>query len=378
MADTNFVVSVFVALVLGVGTAFGQAIIIDHNDTDITTLSQAVMQKAKDTLHIGYGHTSHGSQLTTGMTGLVGFANGGGKGLTLPTDFFDWNNGGSGGALDLHDYFKPGDLGNPDRTTWAARTRDYLDDPANSDVNVIIWSWCGQADTTQANINLYLGLMDGLETDYPDVHFVYMTGHVNGCSTTGNLFLRNQQIRDYCVANGKILYDFADIESWDPDGSYYGGKLVDDACNYDSDGNGSRDRNWAIDWQNAHLEGADWYNCFSAHSQPLNANQKAYAAWALLSHIVAVPGDANLDGCVDGLDYTIWSNHYRMANMDWGDGDFSRDTVVDGLDYILWSNNYEQGCPGLPNSVPEPATLSLLALGALALIRRMRYEQHRC
>jgi len=31
-----------------------------------------------------------------------------------------------------------GDLGNPDRTTWAQRTRDYLDDPANSDVNAII------------------------------------------------------------------------------------------------------------------------------------------------------------------------------------------------------------------------------------------------
>ncbi|KPK47228.1 MAG: hypothetical protein AMK72_08715 [Planctomycetes bacterium SM23_25] len=268
-------------------SALGRAIIVDRHDTDLTALSEAALTRAKADLHIAYGHTSHGSQVTTGMAGLVGFVNARGLGLAYPTDFFEWNNGGTGGALDLHDYFKEGDLGNPDRTTWATRTRDYLDSPANSDVNVVMWSWCGQADTTAANIDLYLGLMTQLEIDYPDVHFVYMTGHVNGCSTTGNLFLRNQQIRDYCLANGKILYDFADIESWDPDGNYYGDKLVTDDCSYDSDGNGTRDRNWAIDWQSSHVEGVDWYDCSSAHSQPLNANRKAYAAWSLWAEIAA-------------------------------------------------------------------------------------------
>ena len=265
--------------------ALGRSIIIDHHDTNLTALSEAALANAKTDLHIGYGHTSHGSQVTTGMAGLVGFVNGGGLGLAYPTDFFEWNNGGTGGALDLHDYFKSGDLGNPDRSTWAARTRDYLDSPANSDVNVVMWSWCGQADTTAPNIDLYLGLMTQLEIDYPAVHFVYMTGHVNGCSTTGNLFLRNQQIRDYCLANNKTLYDFADIESWDPDGNYYGDKLVTDDCWYYSDGNGSSDRNWALDWQSTHVEGVDWYDCSSAHSQPLNANRKAYAAWSLWTEI---------------------------------------------------------------------------------------------
>jgi hypothetical protein len=205
--------------------AFGASILIDHNDTDITALGQAAMQKAKDDLHIGYGHTSHGSQVTDGMTGLVGFANGGGLGLALPTDFFAWNHGGAGGALDLHDEFQPGDLGAPDRTTWAQRTRDYLNDPANGDVNVIIWSWCGQADTSEENIQLYLDTMSQLELDYPDVHFVYMTGHLVGTGLEGNLHLRNQQIRDYCLAHDKILYDFADIESHDPDGTYFGDSI---------------------------------------------------------------------------------------------------------------------------------------------------------
>jgi len=120
-----------------------------------------------------------------------------------------------------------------------------------------------------------------LEIDFPNVMFVYMTGHLDGSGLTGNLHLRNEQIRNYCLMNDKILYDFADIESWDPDLNYFGDKIPNDNCDYDTDGNGSRDGNWAIEWQNAHTQGVDWYSCSSAHSQPLNANQKAYAAWWL-------------------------------------------------------------------------------------------------
>ena len=80
-----------------------------------------------------------------------------------------------------------------------------------------------------------------------------------------------------------------------------------------------------------------------------------------------LPGDANLDGCVDGLDYTAWSNHYRIGTS-WGEGDFTGNQVVDGLDYVVWSNQYLQACPGAP--VPEPAGLVLLSLVGLALLKR--------
>ncbi len=261
-------------------------LIIDHNYRDLTAYTQAQYQLAKNTLHIAYGHTSHGSQVTTGMSSMVSFINGGGLGMSMPTNFFSYNNGGSGGALDLHDEFKPGDLGNPNRTTWAARTRDYLNDPTNADVNVIMWSWCGQAGTaTESEMALYLSTMNTLEVDYPDVTFVYMTGHVDGSLPGSNLFLRNQQIRDYVTANDKTLFDFADIESWDPDGIYYGDKRLTDALDYDSNGDGNRDKNWAEDWRAAHTEGVDWFDVYSAHSDPLNANLKAYAAWAMFAEI---------------------------------------------------------------------------------------------
>jgi hypothetical protein len=253
--------------------------IIDHNCINLSQIPEQWIEKAKTDLHIAYGHTSHGSQLTTGMTGLVNF-----KG-----DLYAWNDGVLQGSLDLDDYFASGDLGNPDRITWESRTRNYLDRSENSDVNVVIWSWCGQVNSaSEEDINTYLNLMNGLEKDYPDVRFVYMTGHLDGGGLDGNLHIRNEQIRDYCKENNKILYDFADIETYDPDGTYYGDKIPNDGCYYDTDGNGTRDGNWAIEWQDAHP--GEWYDCSSAHSQPLNANLKAYAAWWLWARIAGWPG----------------------------------------------------------------------------------------
>jgi len=254
--------------------------IIDHRCTKLSSIPADKIATARQNLHIAYGHTSHGSQITDGMTGLVSF-----KGAA-----YSWNNGGTDGALDLHDYAMSGDLGNPDRTTWAALTRTYI--AANTDVNVIIWSWCGQVSSaTEADINTYLNLMKGLETDFPAVKFVYMTGHLDGTGLTGNLHLRNEQIRNFCKTNKKILFDFADIECYNPDGTYFGDKRPNDACDYDSDGNGSLESNWAIQWQNSHSVGTYWYNCSSAHSQPLNANQKAYAAWWLWARIAGWTGN---------------------------------------------------------------------------------------
>jgi uncharacterized repeat protein (TIGR01451 family) len=91
------------------------------------------------------------------------------------------------------------------------------------------------------------------------------------------------------------LYDFYDIELYDPDGNYYGDKRVNDGCYYDTDGDGSRDGNWAIDWQNTHPQDQDWYSCGCAHSQAVNCNQKAYAVWWLWARLSGWngPGDSS-------------------------------------------------------------------------------------
>lgn len=283
----------FLLIFLSINFCHSQ-IIINHTSTNITSLTETEIVAAKQTLHIAYGHTSHGSQLTDGMTGLVTFANNGGKGMTHTTDIFRWNNGGTNGALDLNDGAMGGDVGYYPQ--WVNNTTNYLGvaDPItgmgtnHTDVNVIMWSWCGQAaGYSEADMtNKYLVPMTQLEETYPNVKFIYMTCHLDGTGVSGNLNQRNEQIRNYCIANKKILYDFADIESYNPDGiTNYMLLRANDNCDYDSDGNGSRDKNWALDWQNSHTQNVDWYYCYAAHSQSLNGNQKAYAAWVLFVEI---------------------------------------------------------------------------------------------
>jgi hypothetical protein len=254
--------------------------IINHSCIKTGSIPDTWLNAAKLNLHIAYGHTSHGSQLISGMTGLVTF-----KGTK-----YSWNNGGTGGALDLHDNAMAGDLGDPDRSTWATRTRTYQG--SNPDVNVVIWSWCGQVSSaSESDINNYLNLMSSLESSYPAVKFVYMTGHLDGTGLTGNLHLRNEQIRNYCKTNKKILYDFEDIECYNPDGTYFGDKKPNDNCDYDTDGNGSLDANWASQWQNSHTKGVDWYSCSPAHTQDINGNMKAYAAWWLWARLAGWDGN---------------------------------------------------------------------------------------
>lgn len=242
----------------------------------LSSIPREAIVNAKTSLRIVYGHTSHGSQITNAMSSLTSF-----EAAPEGGALYKWNKNGGGSdvALALHDNGVEGDLGNPDRTTWASRTRTYLD--ANPNTNVVMWSWCGQVSTaTVAEIQTYLDLMSTLERDYPAVTFVYMTGHLDGTGVGGNLHQRNEQIRKYCHDNKKWLFDFADIESYDPDGNYYLDKRADDECNYYAE---NTQYNWATNWQNANP--GKWYGSNFAHTQPANANMKAYAVWYLFARI---------------------------------------------------------------------------------------------
>ena len=282
------VVVVFSALDAQSQVAREEPLIVDYRCTDITQIPEWAIDQAKARLHIAYGHTSHGSQITSGMTGLVAFANAGGKGLSLPKNIFAWNRGGTGGALDLHDCAMGGDVGYYPQ--WVSNTRAYLDGPQNAAVNVILWSWCSQAGDKYRFDTLlteYLDPMEQLESDYPNVIFVYMTGRVDHWYDFWTK-AANQVIRDYCRANDKVLYDFADIESHDPDGVYY--PFPHENCDYYASLGGAYLGNWARQWQDSHSVNVDWYVCDSAHSEPLNANQKAYAAWWLFARLGGWPG----------------------------------------------------------------------------------------
>ena len=289
-------------------TARRTPLIIDHTCTDIGLIPEEAILAAKAVLHIAYGHTSHGSQVTDGMTGLVAFADSGGKGMRQRPGLFAWRRGGAGGVLDLHDYAMSGDVGYYPQ--WVNNTRSYLQALGHEHVNVVMWSWCGQVDSKYADGRLfseYLTPMSQLEQEYPLVTFIYMTGHVDHWDDSNNK-AANQIIRDYCRTYNKVLFDFADIESYDPDGTYY--PFPHDNCDYYSARSGTKLGNWAREWQDSHQVNVDWYACGAAHSQPLNANQKAYAVWWLWARLAGWSGpgpsaDLNGDGCVDARDLAV-------------------------------------------------------------------------
>ena len=90
------------------------------------------------------------------------------------------------------------------------------------------------------------------------------------------------------------------------------------------------------------------------------------------------PGDAvGLDGKVDVFDLVALANHYgRPGSWEWADGDFNGSIdglrEVDVFDLVILANNYGWGTGGGGAAVPEPMTMGLLAVGAVAMIRRRR------
>jgi chondroitin AC lyase len=93
-------------------------------------------------------------------------------------------------------------------------------------------------------------------------------------------------------------------------------------------------------------------------------------------------GDANLDGKVDGSDYSLIDNGYLHQLTGWYNGDFNYDGVINGSDYTLIDNAFNsQGTQissviAIPTFgiavVPEPAGMGVLAVATVSMLRRRK------
>jgi hypothetical protein len=243
-------------------------LIINHLNTAIVSVPDDYVATAKASFKIAYGHTSHGSQIVTGMGVLEG-----------SDALYSYSADGSGGSLYLNESLLSGDLGGD----WETQTRSLLENNTQ-DINMVMWSWCGQLSSmSEEDVNSYLQAMNALEEDFPDVVFVYMTGHLDGSGTAGTLHRNNEMIRTFARNYNKVLFDFADIESYDPAGAYYLDRDANDNNDYDGG-------NWAQNWCSANSGSALCATNSCAHSQPLNCNIKARAFWWMMARLAGWGG----------------------------------------------------------------------------------------
>ncbi len=265
---------------------------------------------ARNNLHVAYQHTSHGTHVAYGLFGLPDFKEGDSSKFAIT------NNNPQTDRLDFRDYAMASyaasgtdasDLSR-NETAFVQATRNYLDDTDNSEVNVVMWSWCDIAGHDVATN--YLPGMQTLINEYGEggskigtgygqrenaVTFIFMTGHANKDNNIGDGKPKNQAdlIIDFCRENNYYCLDYYGIDTHDLEGNYW-----EDAGD---DGNSSTGGNFYADWQSNGAVGDNYYEnksspggsvTYGAHNtQHITANRKAFAMWYILARIAGWDGE---------------------------------------------------------------------------------------
>jgi len=250
--------------------------VIDHNCTDLAQVPDQYLQKARQQLRVSFAHGAAAAQVTAGLLAL--------QRINPVLYNFSMNREDQvQNALSFWDHSPSGELGleEHNNSNWAVRTEKFLTG-TGKDRNVVIWAWNRDLGNIQRpDFQRYLKQMAELEKRFPDVKFVYMTGPLDGAGENSELHRRNEMIRKFCRENGKILFDFADIESFSPTGKTNYFKLgATPDCYYTAKG---KQHNWAVEWTQRHPEVQPELPDKAPQTHPLNASLKARAFWWMMA-----------------------------------------------------------------------------------------------
>ncbi|AKT38138.1 uncharacterized protein CMC5_022800 [Chondromyces crocatus] len=186
--------------------------IFDHRHTDVDRIPAKCIQALTSSSNvIQYGHRSHGAQILAGAKSLkeskpalnlaVGYA-------SAPA---------AGGALRMWDGMLKDNAIKAEHY-WATEAgvdnlRTLL--KSRPEIRYSMWAWSYEiSQQSEQQIQQYLNTLSALEREFPKVTFIYMTGPGDDTYNGRNRTERNQQIRAYCQANNKVLFDFEDLDVW--------------------------------------------------------------------------------------------------------------------------------------------------------------------
>lgn len=185
-------------------SADAEAIIIDHNCADLSVIPDEYLARAP-VLRVLMRHASVGQGIDWGLDCLAG---------NRPT-----NPACSGFPASKYD-----------RSNWVLELRggnwqDKIDDLVTQtasradefDVFMTKLCYIDALGNNHPDWEYFRSRMEQLEADYPGKKFVWWTIPLTRDGQAGTDVF-NALVRSYCAANGKILFDIADIECHEPNG----------------------------------------------------------------------------------------------------------------------------------------------------------------